>query len=138
MGNADDLSQEESTEGDTTQESSQEPDHVEASMPQKEGLRQPAATGILDMVAEKEGLRQPAATGIHDMATEDVHVETRMERRDVEASDVDDVLDCIIDACADMDMEIATSCMEYLPCTVSSHVHADLSESEAADLSEAF
>merc|ERR1712002_506225 len=136
--NADDISQEESTEGDTTQESSQEPDHVEASMPQKEGLRQPAATGILDMVAEKEGLRQPAVNGIHDMATEDVHVETRMEKRDVEASDVDDVLDCIIDACADMDMEIATSCMESLPCTVSSHVHADLSESEAADLSEAF
>jgi len=119
--NADDISQEEMTEDNTTQESSQDhvPDHMEA---------------------PKEGLRQPASSAVLDLAAEDVDVERNMEMRQEEASGVDDVLDMIIDACADEDLEIATSCMApqfcATPCMVSSHVHADLSESEAADLSE--
>jgi len=91
--------------------------HFLRAVRQEEGLRQPAITGILDMVAEKEGLRQPAASGIHGMAAEDVHVETRMEKMDVEASYVDDDLDSIIDACADMDMHRVSSLHCVLSCT---------------------
>lgn len=97
------------------------PDQAEASMPQKEGLRQPAAPGITDLVVED--------------------VETRMQTREVEASDVDDVLVCILEADGDdpwsasaMDSRYAYGESCEVPCKASSHVHADLSESEALPL----
>jgi len=94
------------------------PEHAEALMPQ-----------------EKEELRQPALPGITDMLAEDVG--SRIQTSGVEASDVDDVLVCIIEGDGDDPWDISAmdsghaheeSC--ELPCKASSHVHADLSESE--------
>lgn len=94
------------------------PDNAEALMPQ-----------------EKEELRQPALPGITDMLAEDVG--SRIQTSGVEASDVDDVLVCIIEGDGDDQLDISAmdsghaheeSC--ELPCQASSHVHADLIESD--------